>query len=143
MIRTEYDDIKVNLIKKSLEKDKSDVYVPVERRKGNDTRLKFINLMCFLLWSVLFMIMAVIEKAGKSIVNITQNDLLWKDLSFWESNLLGLALSITIGCIIVCSICIILNLTRYKRRSDRIRKSLILCEIIFFIIGIFLSFKLF
>ena len=34
MGKSEYDDIKANLIKKSLEKDKTEVYVPIERRKG-------------------------------------------------------------------------------------------------------------
>ena len=60
MFKSEYDEIKANLIKKSLEKDKTDVYVPVERRKGNDIRLKIINLMCFLVWGVLIIILAII-----------------------------------------------------------------------------------
>ena len=43
MYKSEYDEIKANLIKKSLEKDKTEVCVPVERRKGNDGIITFIK----------------------------------------------------------------------------------------------------
>lgn len=142
MFKSEYDEVKANLIKKSLEKDKTDVYVPVERRKGNDVRLKIINLMCFLVWGVLIIILAIIERAGKSIMNITRNDLLWQPLSFWDINLLNIALCFTIGCMIICTICIILNFTRHKRRSDKIKKSLVIVECLCFIIAIFLIVKM-
>lgn len=143
MNRTEYDDVKLNLIKKSLEKESGEVYIPNERRRGNDTRLKFINLMCFFIWGIVIFILALIEKAGKSISNIISNDLLWKTAEFWQMDFLKLALIVTICSVAICTICIILNLTRYRRRSDRIKKSLIIAEIISFIIGIFLMLKIF
>jgi len=143
MFKSEYDEVKANLIKKSLEKDKTEVYIPIERRKGKDIRLKFINLMCFLVWTMLFIILAIIEKAGRSITHITENDLLWRSSSFWKVNLLNVALYITIGCMLTCFICILLNFTRYKRRNDRIKKSLIIVEVLCFIIAIFLGLKLF
>ena len=143
MNRTEYDDIKANLIKKSLEKDKTDVYIPVERRKKSDNRLNFINLMCFLVWGALFIIIAIIVKAGRSVAYINKHDLLWLSSNFWRTDLLNIALIATIICIFVCTVSIILNFTRHKRRTDRIRKSLIICQIICFIIGIFLILKLY
>jgi len=143
MKMTEYDEIKVNLIKKSLEKDKTDVYVPIERRKGSDGRLKFINIMCFLVWAVLLIITALVEKAGKSIAHITANNLWQLPVEFWRVDLLNAALYITIGCIFICTLCIILNFTRHKRRTDRIKKSLVICEMICFAITVFLILKLY
>ena len=143
MFKSEYDEVKANLIKKSLEKDKTDVIVPIERRKGKDFRLKFINIMCFIIWTILFIIIAIIEKAGVSFAYIAENDLLWVNIAFWKANLLNAAFICTIICIIICSLCIILNFTRLKRRSDRIKKSLIVGELFCFIIGIFLIFKLY
>jgi len=143
MNRTEYDDVRLNLIKKSLEKENTEVYIPNERRHGNDSRLIFINLMCFLIWGIVICILAIIEKAGKSISNIVSNDLLWSSSELWQIDLLKLALTVTICSIIICTICILLNLTRYRRRSDKIKKSLIIAEITSFIIGTFLILKLF
>lgn len=143
MNKTEYDDIKVNLIKKSLEKDKSDVYVPIERRKKQDDRLNFINLMCVFLWGIVVFILAVIAKAGKSISYITYNNLLWLDAGFWNIDLLKTALYITMGCILLCTFAIMLNFTRKKRRTDKIKKPLLFCEMVCFIILIFLILKLY
>ena len=143
MPRTEYDDVKANLIKKSLEKEKKDLYIPVERRKGDDGILNFINLVCFLGWTAVFIIFSFIIKAGESIRNISTNDLLWLPKSFWEVNFLNIAFYITIGCAITCAISIILNFTRHRRRTDRIKSSLVWCEVICFIIGAFLILKIY
>lgn len=143
MNKTEYDEIKANLIKKSLEKDKNDVYIPIERRKKTDNRLNFINLMCLLAWGAFFIIIAVIIKAGRSVSYISKNNLLWLPLNFWRADLLRIALIITIICVFVCSLSILLNFTRHKRRTDKIKKSLIFCEINCLIIGVFLILKLY
>ena len=143
MNKTEYDEIQVNLIKKSLDKDKKDLYIPVERRKGEDGVLKFINLVCFLSWGVVFIIFSIIVKAGRSVAYIKQHDLLWLSSNFWRINLLEIALFVTFGCIVVCMMSIILNFTRHRRKSDRIKRSLIICEILCFIFGAFLILKIY
>lgn len=143
MYKSEYDEIKANLIKKSLEKDKTEVCVPVERRKGHDGIMVFINIISFSVWAILLMIFALISKAGQSIGNIERNNLLWADISFWNKEMLNLALIMTFVCFFVCSICIILNLLRHKRRTDRIKKPLIIGELTCFIVGVFLILKLF
>lgn len=143
MIKNEYDEIKANLIKKSLEKDKQDLYIPIERRKGNDARLTFINFMCILLWAAVLVIIAIMEKASRSIRAINKSDFLWITSKFWDTELITVALVIAVVCIFICTICIMLNSTRHRRRNDRIKRSLILCEIICFIIGFFLSIKLY
>ena len=143
MNKTEYDEIQVNLIKKSLDKEQKDLYIPVERRKGEDGILKFINLVCFLSWGTIFIIFSIIVKAGRSVAYIKQHDLLWLSSRFWRINLLEIALFVTFGCIIVCMMSIILNFTRHRRKSDRIKRSLIICEIISFIFGAFLILKIY
>ncbi len=143
MNRTEYDEIRANLIKKSLEKDKTDVYIPKDRRKGEDGILKFINLISFLSWGAFFIIISVITKAGRSVAYINANDMFWLPVNFWKKDLLNIALYITFGCIFICAVSIILNFKRKRRRTDRINKSLIICEIASFIIGMFLILKLY
>jgi len=143
MNKNEYDDIKANLIKKSLEKNKTDVYVPVERRKKIDGRLNFLNLMCIFCCGMVLIIIATITKAGKDIGYIFNNKLLFLDSTFWNIELLNIALIITIICIVLCTISIILNFTRNKRRTDKIKKPLIICEMISLLIFIFLILKLY
>lgn len=138
----EIDEVQANLIKKSLEQQEKEVIVPPERRKGEDGILKFINLMSFLLWGGLFIVFAAITKAGRSVAYIQKNQLLWLSADFWKVDLLKVSLIVTIVCICVCTMSIILNFTRHRRRSDRINKSLIICEIISFIMGTFLIMKL-
>lgn len=143
MNKSEYEELKLNLIKKSLESKKTEVYVPKERRKGEDGVLKFINLMSFLVWGAVFIVFAVITKAGRSIAYIKNQELLWVGSDFWKSDLLIMALIMTIVCIGICTVTIILNFTRHRRRTDRIKKSVIFCELISFAIGAFLILKLF
>lgn len=142
MRRTEYNDIKVNLIKKSLDQKEQEVVVPEERRKKKDGILQFINLMCIWLWGILLIILAIIAKAGKNINYISKNNLLWASSEFWAIDLLKTALIATIICIVLCTITIILSFSRHRRRTDRISRSLIICEILSFIIGLFLIIKL-
>jgi len=141
--RSEYDEIKLNLIKKSLESNAEEVYVPKERRKGEDGILQFINLFSFTAWGILLAVFAIITKAGESAANIHENQLLWVSAEFWHKEYLQGALVLTIFCILICTITIILNLMRNRRRSDRIKKSIIIYEIIAFAIGIFLILKLY
>lgn len=143
MNKSEFDEIQANLIKKSLDQNEKEVIVPPERRKGDDGILKFINLMSFWLWGALFIILAIITKAGRSVAYINKNQLLWLPVGFWKANLLKISLVITIVCICVCTMSIILNFARHRRKTDRIKRSLILCELISFIFGIFLILKLY
>lgn len=142
MYKSEYDEIKVNLIKKSLEKNKTDVFVPVERRKGNDFIISCINLICFLCWEVVVIVIFIIVQAGKNGIYISDN-LLWMTSRFWNVDLLNIALILTISCFLVCLICMILNFTRHRRRTDRIRKSLIFCQLICLVIGAVLILSLY
>lgn len=143
MHKTEYNDVKVNLIKKSLERNDREIFVPIERRKKEDGIVQFINLMSFLVWAVVIIAIAIISKAGKNIGYITENGLLWLPGNYWHIDLLKSSLVATIISISICTICIILNFSRHRRRTDRIRRSLIICELVSFIIGVFLVLKLF
>lgn len=143
MNKSEFDEIQANLIKKSLDKNEREVIIPPERRKGDDGILKFINLMSFWLWGALFIVLAIITKAGRSVAYINKNQLLWLPIEFWRANLLKISLVVTIVCICVCTMSIILNFARHRRKTDRIKRSLILCELIAFIFGIFLILKLY
>lgn len=142
MVKSEYDDIKVSLIKKSLEKESTDVCVPVERRKKPDNRLNFINLMSFCVWQIIIIIIAVISEA-RSLIKVNQYANLLSPLEFWRKDLLNVALILTVCSCLICMISIILNFTRHKRRTDRIKKSLIICQILSFSIGLFLIIKLY
>jgi len=138
--RTEYDEIKLNLIKKSLESKAEEVYVPKERRKGEDGILKFINLFSFTAWGFLLLLFAIITEARESISDIQESQV---SVEFWNEEYLQIALIPTVICILVCTITIILNLMRNRRRSDSIKITLIIYEVIAFAMGIFLILKLY
>lgn len=130
----EYDEIKLKLIKKSLEKAADEVKVPVERRKGDDGILNFVNFVCFTLWFVLLMIIVLLSgnKGG-----------IKYQMQFFdggEMEYMLFAFFLTLICLCVCSVTIVLNFTRNRRRRDRIKKPLIVYEAISFIIGITLIF---
>ena len=72
MSKTEYDEIKANLIKKSLEKNKTDVYVPIERRKKDDARLNFINL------EKMVSILMIMENINIILVKVLEDFLRWE-----------------------------------------------------------------
>ena len=140
MNKTEYDDIKANLIKKSLEKNKTDVYVPVERRKRADGRLNFLTFICIVVWAFIFIMIALVTKAGDVFFVINRGWMLLFKLEFWNIEFLKLAFITATICFSICTFGIILNFTRKKRRTDKIKKSLILGEMISSFIIIFFIF---
>lgn len=142
MLKSEYEEIKANLIKKSLEKDKQELIIPIERRKGNDFRIKFVKIMSFIVWIAVFIVVSIMEKASREIRTISKGDFSWLVSKLWETNLVYIALIIAVMCIISSIICIILDSTRHRRRSDKIKKSLIICEILCLGLAFFLSLKL-
>jgi len=141
--QSEYDEIKLNLIKKSLENKGDEVFVPKERRKGDDGVWQFINFICFTAWAIIFLLFGLIIKAGVSAINIQQKNLLWASVDFWRRDYLVIAFVLTIVCFAICTFTIFLNLRRNRRRTDRIKKSLIIYEMVAFAIGIFLILKLY
>ncbi|MBP3285158.1 MAG: hypothetical protein J6M02_06640 [Clostridia bacterium] len=141
--QSEYDEIRLNLLKKSLESNGEEIRIPKERRKGEDGILKFINFVSFTVWGVIFILFAIITKAGVSVAYIREHQLLWVSSDFWFKDYLRIALNLTIVCLVICTFSIILNFTRNRRRNDRIKKSIIVYEIMAFIIGIFLILKLY
>lgn len=136
----EYDEIKLNLIKKSLESSAEEVYVPKERRKGDDGILNFINFVCFTLWFILLMVFAVLAKMDGNITY--QSRLFLSSAGSWSREYLLLALLLTLICFGICTFTILLNFRRNRRRRDRIKKPLIVYEVISFILGLFLILKL-
>ena len=139
--QTEYDEIKLNLIKKSLEKAAEDVQIPVERRKGDDGILNFINFICFTLWFVILSVFMVLAKLDGELTY--QGRLFDRAVGSRSEEYLSLALLLTIICFGICTFAIVLNFTRNRRRRDRIKTPLIIYETVSFIIGVFLILKLY
>ena len=120
----EYDEIKLNLIKKSLESKGNEVNVPIERRRRKDVRLKFVNFISVSMWAMLLILLAIVSK-----------------LEAWYQESLYIAVILTFLCYTICTFSIILNLTRKRRRRDRVKVSLIIYEIIIIAIGAYLVVK--
>lgn len=139
--QSEYDEIKLNLIKKSLENNGGDVYVPKERRKGEDKVLKFINFVSFTLWICIVVLVSIFAEVGNRLLHMSEQQLSLVAFEAWFESYVQVVKYLTIFCLVICSFTIILNLTRNKRRTDRIKKSIIIYEIITFIVGVLLIWK--
>ena len=119
--RSEYDDIKLNLIKKSLESNCDEVYVPRERRKGDDGILNFINFVSFTVWVLIIILLVAVIKMKDSAMQM------------WHQSYLSVAVLLTVVCFTICTLTIVLNFMRHRRRSDRIKRSIVIYELITFV----------
>jgi predicted membrane channel-forming protein YqfA (hemolysin III family) len=125
---------------KSLDKNAPE-YKIKERRKGADIVIKTINFIGYSIWAIIVIIIAIIERAGTTpyiLKNLSK-----ANAQYWDEHLLNIALGFTVVLFIVCAACVVISLKRIRRRTDKIKTSLFIGELITFVIGIFLMLKLY
>lgn len=108
------------------------------RRKGPDFLLQFINLMGLIIWVALITVFAICEKAKIELFNFDQTKSVISNLE-----LLNVAIIIAACMFFVSAFVLLISLKRTRRRSDKIKISLLLSETISFVIGILLLIKLY
>lgn len=124
----------------SLDKNAPE-YKIKERRKGKDIIIKIINFIGYSIWAVIVIIIAMIETAGTTpyiLKNLSR-----ANIQPWDKGLLNIALGFTVVLFGICVSCVIISLKRTRRRTDKIKISLFIGELITFLIGIFLMLKLY
>ena len=115
----------------------------VEKRKGPDPIVKWVNKAGYITWGILFVILSFIGLArGREATFIDKMAHIPVDTA-WNNNMLWVSLIITIVLFVLCMVSIVLNIMRSRRKTDKISMSLILCELFSFLVGIFLLFKIY
>jgi len=108
------------------------------RRKGPDFWLQLINLVGLIVWGGWLCLFAICENAGIRLFDFNQRA---NDLSRVE--LLNIAIIIASTMFFVSAGLLIISLKRTRRRTDKIKITLLISEIISFVIGMLLLIKLY
>ena len=115
----------------------------VEKRKGPDPIVKWVNKAGYITWGILFVILCCIGLArGREATFIDKMANIPVDVA-WNNNMLWVSLIITFVLFVLCMVSIVLNIMRSRRKTDTISMSLILCEFFSFLGGMFLLFKIY
>lgn len=108
------------------------------RRVGPDILLQIINFCGLTIWGSWLILIAICDKAGAKILDINQKIEDVKDV-----NLLNVALVMASFMFFISAGLLIVSLKRTRRRTDKIKISLLVSEIISFLIGILLIIKMY
>lgn len=108
------------------------------RRKGPDFLLEVVNFSGLIIWFFLLMLFAVCEKAGVEIFNFTQKIEGAKQVEW-----LQIAIIMAAVMFFVSATLLLVSLKRTRRKTDKIKISLLISETVSFLIGILLLFKLY
>jgi heme/copper-type cytochrome/quinol oxidase subunit 2 len=108
------------------------------RRKGPDFWLQFINLVGLIIWGAWLSLFALCENAGVKIFNIMQPIEEVKNVE-----LLNVAVTMAIVMFFISAGLLIISFRRTRRRDDKIKISLLVSEVISFIVGILLLIKIY
>lgn len=122
--------------------EKAGKFKIVERRKRKDNLLQIINFACFYVWALFFLALCIVEKAGnRSIGYIFKEQIKIKD--GFDTQMLYIALRFSVILFFVCVVCFFVSLKRTRRRTDKIKISFFICELVTFLLGIFLLYKIY
>lgn len=126
---------------RSLE-EKAGKFKIVERRHKKDNLLQIINFAAFYVWVLFFVILCVLEKAGnRSIGFIVKDELVVKE--GFNIEMLDVALKFSVALFFICTTCFLISLKRTRRRTDKIKISFFICQVVTFLLGIFLLYKIY
>jgi len=108
------------------------------RRKGPDFWLQLINLVGLIIWGGWLALFSICDRAGVKLFDLNQtiNDVKNVDL-------LNIALSMAVTMFFVSAILLLISLKRTRRKSDKIKITLLITEIVSFVIGILLLIKVY
>lgn len=119
-------------------KEKSEDCIVNDRRKGADFLLTLINIFSFCVWGILLLIMSVCDGAGIDFFEYNAISLENINLDF-----VHIAINISAGLFIVSCIFILLSFKRCRRRSDKLKASIFIGEILSFFIWMLLVIKIY
>ena len=108
------------------------------RRKGPDFLLQVVNLSGIIIWFFILMLFAVCEKAEVRIFDFNQKlegikQIEWSNIAIIMATIM----------FFVSALLLLLSLRRTRRKTDKLKISLLISEVISFFIGILLLIKLY
>lgn len=108
------------------------------RRKGPDFLLQLINLVGLIIWGAWLFLFAMCDRAGIDIFNFNQGIEDVKNEELFIGTIIMASIMFFISAILL-----LLSLKRTRRRTDKIKISLLASEVISFFIGILLLIKMY
>lgn len=108
------------------------------RRKGPDFWLQLINLVGLIIWGGWLALFSICDRAGVKLFDFNQTIDDVKNV-----DLLNIALGMAVTMFFVSAILLLISLKRTRRKSDKIKITLLITEIISFVIGILLLIKIY
>lgn len=97
-----------------------------DRRKGPDTLTKWVRYSGIISWILIAAAFFITLTAKPGFISYMDESFHVKLQSDWDVNLMQYAYILLVLLFFFCMVSIIINLLRYKRKSDRFNKTLIL-----------------
>lgn len=108
------------------------------RRKGPDFLLQVVNMSGIIIWFFVLMLFAVCEKAEVRIFDFNQKIERIKQVE-WSN----IAIVMATIMFFVSAALLLISLKRTRRKTDKLKISLLVSEVISFLIGILLLIKMY
>jgi len=121
----------------SLEKQSKECFIK-NRRKSSDFLLTLVNIFNYLVWGILLVIIAFCDNAG--IKFFSMDNILIEELNL---HFVNAAIKLSAILFIISFVLLMLSFKRCRRRTDKIKTSIFLGEIVSFIIWMLLVSKIY
>lgn len=108
------------------------------RRKGPDFLLQVVNVSGIIIWFFVLMLFAICEKAEVRIFDFNQ-----KIEGIKQAEWSNIAIIMATIMFFVSATLLLLSLKRTRRKTDKLKISLLVSEVISFLIGILLLIKIY
>jgi len=107
------------------------------RRKGPDFWLQLINLVGLISWGSWLSLFSICESAGIELFNLGQSAQEIKNIELFDMAIIMASIMFFVSAVLL-----IISLKRSRRKTDKIKISLLITEIISFTVGILLLIKM-
>lgn len=107
------------------------------RRKGPDFWLQLINLVGLISWGAWLVLFSICESAGIELFNFGQSAQEIKNIELFDMAIIMASIMFFVSAVLL-----IISLKRSRRKTDKIKISLLATEIISFTVGILLLIKM-
>ncbi|MCX8128795.1 MAG: hypothetical protein N3I35_01695 [Clostridia bacterium] len=98
----------------------------VERRKGPDMLTKWVKWTGIIGWFIIISVVFIISEAKPRVENFFDRLFNVKLRKTWDEDLLRYSFILMILLFLLCTIAMIFNILRHRRKTDRFNKSIIL-----------------
>lgn len=115
---------------------------PNDRRQGPDFWARYVRVAGILVWGLILLIFLLIERAQPRSETFFDR-LLSVDVSAtWDTYFLTIVVFLSLAQLIFATVSVLINLTRHRRKTDKLSKSLLVATFISLVIIAFSLSKL-